>query len=158
MQPWPNEVRVGWPYHCPGREWERIRKHSATVGWLYHCPGREFGNVSGNIRPQSSELAEPLWTEPDVKSGIGVRELISTSNFKESAGEGMNGRVFFQILANEERVTITTTGSLSGFTKAGLKSSQYVETFTEFINLASLFPFYGRSCQLYFHKIKEYKP
>ena len=69
----------------------------------------------------------------------------------------MNGRVFFQILANEERATITTTGSLSGFTKAGLKSSQYVETFTEFINLVSLSPFYGRSCQIYFHKIKEYK-
>ena len=35
-------------------------------------------NLSGNIRPQSSRLADPLWTDPDVKSGIGMRELIST--------------------------------------------------------------------------------
>ena len=27
---------------------------------------------------QSSELAEPLWTVPGLKSGIGVRELIFT--------------------------------------------------------------------------------
>ena len=35
-------------------------------------------NLSGNTRPQSSQLAEPLWTDPGVKSGISVRELIST--------------------------------------------------------------------------------
>ena len=34
-------------------------------------------NLSGNIRPQSSQLAEPLWTDPDIKSEISVRELIS---------------------------------------------------------------------------------
>ena len=32
---------------------------------------------SGNIRPQSSQLAEPLWTAPDIKSGVSVRVLIS---------------------------------------------------------------------------------
>ena len=32
-------------------------------------------NSSGNTRPQSSQLAEPLWTDPGPKSGIGVREL-----------------------------------------------------------------------------------
>ena len=35
-------------------------------------------NLSGNTRPQSSQLAEPLWTDPCLKSGVGVRELIST--------------------------------------------------------------------------------
>ena len=35
-------------------------------------------NSSGNIRLQSSQLAEPLWTDPDRKSGISLRELIST--------------------------------------------------------------------------------
>ena len=34
-------------------------------------------NSSGNIRSQSSQLAEPLWTDPGLKSGINVRELIS---------------------------------------------------------------------------------
>ena len=28
---------------------------------------------SGNARPQSSQLAEPLWTDPGLKSGISVR-------------------------------------------------------------------------------------
>ena len=35
-------------------------------------------NSSGNTRSQSSELAEPLWTDSDLKSGISLRELIST--------------------------------------------------------------------------------
>ena len=32
-------------------------------------------NSSGNIRPQSCQLAEPLWTDPGVQSGISVHEL-----------------------------------------------------------------------------------
>ena len=44
-------------------------------------------NFSGNIRPQSSQLADPLWTDPGITSGISVRELISTENKeKERAG------------------------------------------------------------------------
>ena len=35
-------------------------------------------NSSGNTRLQSSQLAAPLRTDPGLKSGIGVRELIST--------------------------------------------------------------------------------
>ena len=34
-------------------------------------------NSLGDTRPQSSQLAEPLWTDPDVKSGISVGEIIS---------------------------------------------------------------------------------
>ena len=37
-------------------------------------------NSSGNARPQSSQLAKPLWNDPDLNTGISVRELISTSN------------------------------------------------------------------------------
>ena len=33
---------------------------------------------SENIQLQSSQLAEPLWTDPGLNSGISVRELIST--------------------------------------------------------------------------------
>ena len=33
---------------------------------------------SGNALPQSSQLVYPLWTDPGIKSGTGVRELIST--------------------------------------------------------------------------------
>ena len=40
----------------------------------------------GNSRPQSSQLAEPLWTDPGLKSEISVRELISIQKKKRSAG------------------------------------------------------------------------
>ena len=33
---------------------------------------------SGNAHPQSSDLAEPLWTNPGPKSGTGVHEPVST--------------------------------------------------------------------------------
>ena len=33
----------------------------------------------GNTRPQSSQFAEPLWTDPGLRSGISMRDLISTS-------------------------------------------------------------------------------
>ena len=33
-------------------------------------------HLSGNIWPQSSQLAEPLWTDLSLKSGISVRKLI----------------------------------------------------------------------------------
>ena len=36
-------------------------------------------NLSGNIRQQSSQLADSLWTDSCIKSGISVRGLISTS-------------------------------------------------------------------------------
>ena len=39
-------------------------------------------NSSGNTRPQSSQFAEPLWTDPGFKSGTGVRELISIKKKK----------------------------------------------------------------------------
>ena len=35
-------------------------------------------NLSGNTRPQSSQLAEPLWADLGLKSGFSVHELIST--------------------------------------------------------------------------------
>ena len=45
-----------------------------------HTVGTYQGNaltltLSGNSRPQSSQLAETLWTDPGVKSGISVSEL-----------------------------------------------------------------------------------
>ena len=35
-------------------------------------------NSSGNTPTQSSQLAEPLWTDPGLRSGISVRDLVST--------------------------------------------------------------------------------
>ena len=59
------------------------------------------GNLSGNeltrnslenSRSQSSQLAEPLWTDPGLKSGIIVRKQISTlKKKKKKAQAGMKG-------------------------------------------------------------------
>ena len=43
-------------------------------------------NSSGNTRSQSSQLGEPLRTDPGLKSGISVRELISIKKKKTLAG------------------------------------------------------------------------
>ena len=43
-----------------------------------------MGNSSGNTWPQTPQLAEPLWTDPGVKSGISVRKLISTLKKKRA--------------------------------------------------------------------------
>ena len=43
--------------------------------------------MSGNIRPQSAQLAEPLRTDPGIKNVISVRELlISTLKKKRRRG------------------------------------------------------------------------
>ena len=67
---------------------------------------------SGNTRPQSSQLAEPLWTGPGLKSGISVRELISTlQNKQKSAGGERTVAHSPKILAHEEKATTTMSRS-----------------------------------------------
>ena len=46
---------------------------------------------------QSSQLAEPLWTDPGPESEISARELMSTSKTKlKKRRRGMNGKTFSQ--------------------------------------------------------------
>ena len=45
-------------------------------------------NLSGNLQLQSSQLAEPLWTDPGIKIGISVRKLVSPSPPKKKALAG----------------------------------------------------------------------
>ena len=52
-------------------------------------------NSSGNTRSHSSQLAEPLWTDPALKSEIRARELISNLK-KKKRRRGMNCRTFSQ--------------------------------------------------------------
>ena len=52
------------------------------------------GTRQGNTRAQSSQLTEPLWTDPGLKSGISVCVLISTlkknnNNPKPAGGDRM---------------------------------------------------------------------
>ena len=77
---------------CQKCAWQVAPKHAYTLHpakseWADYAavqvvgtlPGNELTrNSSGNTRSQSSQLAEPLWTNPGVKSGISVRKLIPT--------------------------------------------------------------------------------
>ena len=93
---------------CQKYRWQVTRKHAYTFDpvkseWAdYAAVQTECGslsgneltrNSSGNTRSQSSQLAEPLWTDSGLKSGIGVRELISTKK-KNKRRRGMNCRTF----------------------------------------------------------------
>ena len=66
--------------------------------------------MSWNIRPCSSQLAEPLWTDPGIKSGISVCELISTRKKRKEKkrSRGLNGRTFSGLMASEEKATNKT--------------------------------------------------
>ena len=56
--------------------------YAAVWAWCGNLSGNELTRYfSGNIRPQSSQPAEPLWTDPGIQSGISMRELISTLVF-----------------------------------------------------------------------------
>ena len=78
--------------------WQVTPKHAYTLDpmkseWAdYAAVQAQCGNLSGNeltrrlsgnISSQSSQPAEPLWTDRGIKSGISVRDLISTLNKKK---------------------------------------------------------------------------
>ena len=103
-----------WSF-CQKCRWQITRKHVYTLDptkseWAdYAAVEAQRGNLSGelsrdssgNTRPQLSQLAEPLWTDPGLKSGISVRELISTKAIqnkkrKKKRRWGMNGQTFSQ--------------------------------------------------------------
>ena len=54
-------------------------------------------NLSGNNRPQSTELARPLWTDPGIKSGTIERDPIATSE-KEKGKKAQAGNELSSIL------------------------------------------------------------
>ena len=62
-------------------------------------------NSSGNTRSQSSQLAEPLWTDSGLKSGISMCDLIST--LKKSVGGEWFVEHSPQILTHQEEATST---------------------------------------------------
>ena len=81
------------PGHSAKCRWQVIPEHAYSLDpskseWANYAAvqaecanlsGNELTlNSSGNTRVQSCQLAEPLWTYRGLKSGISVRELIST--------------------------------------------------------------------------------
>ena len=86
-------ARKGPRSFCQKCRWQVTHKHAYTFDptkseWADDATvqaecgilsGNELTrNSSGNTRTQSSQLAEPLWTDSDLKRGISLRELIST--------------------------------------------------------------------------------
>ena len=78
---------------CQKCRWQFTPKHAYALDptkseWAdYAAEQASCGNLSGNeltrslsenVRPQSPQLAEPLWNDSDIKSGISVRILISS--------------------------------------------------------------------------------
>ena len=62
---------------------------AAVQAYCGNLSGNELThNLPGNTRPQSSQLAESLWTDPSLNSGISVRELISTKKKKKKSTGG----------------------------------------------------------------------
>ena len=99
---WRITPKHAYTLHPTKSEWDDYAAVHALGGNL---SGNELTrNLSGNTRPQSSQLTEPLKTDPGVKSGISVRELISTSKITTTTTKqetnkrrrGMNGRTYSQ--------------------------------------------------------------
>ena len=82
---WQVTLKHAYTHDPTKSEWDDYAAVQAECGNL---SGNEFTrNSSGYTRSQSSQLAEPLWTDPGLKSGISVRELISTLKKKSTGGE-----------------------------------------------------------------------
>ena len=89
--------------HTPLTHRGRSGDYAAVQAECGNLSGNELTrNASGNTRLQSSQLAEPLWTDLGAKSGISVREIILTSkkqkNKRGGGGRrrGMTGQTFSQ--------------------------------------------------------------
>ena len=104
---------------CQKCRWQVTPKHACTLDptkseWTDYaavqaCCENLSGNkltryFSWNTQSPSSQLAEPLCSDPGLKSEINVHEPIST--LKKKRRRGMNGRTFSQILASEPKATI----------------------------------------------------
>ena len=55
-------------------------------------------NSSGNTRLQSSQLADPLWTDPGLKSGISARANLHTHTHTKKKAQA--GNEWLNILSN----------------------------------------------------------
>ena len=67
-------------------------------------------NLFRNVRPQSFQLAGPLWTDPGIQSGISMRKLISTLDKNQNKHrQGMNSRTLPPKIASKEKATTATT-------------------------------------------------
>ena len=77
-------------FQIPETQWSQS---GLTMPLSRHSVGtyqKRSSHSSGNTQWQSSQVAEPLWTDPGLKSGISVRELISTLKKNMQAGNKLS--------------------------------------------------------------------
>ena len=93
---------------CQKCRWQVTPKHAYSLDRTksesadYAAVQVQCGNLSGNELTRNSsgntqpQLAEPLWTNSGIKSGIRVRELIFTSKERgeKKRRQGTIGRTF----------------------------------------------------------------
>ena len=108
---------------CQKCRWQVTPKHTYTfdpakLQWADYAvvqaqcgnlSGNELThNLSGNLQPQLSLLAEALWTDPGIKSGnCCVRaNLHFNSNNNKTCRQGMNGRTFSKDPCMREKAAI----------------------------------------------------
>ena len=114
---------------CQKCRWQVTPKHACTLNptkskWADYAAvqaqsgnlsGNELTrNLSGNIRPQSSQLAEPLWTDFGIKSGISPRELISITKIKKTFEKAQAGNEWSYILPRSWQARKQPPPPLSG--------------------------------------------
>ena len=106
-----------------------------------------MGNSSVNARPQSSQLTEPLWTDPGLKSKISVCDLISTSKKKKITGREWIVEHSPKIFTREKKppLLVRTKGfdHLSGHchshcTVGAVWKWKYCQIVTQGLNLSSV--------------------
>ena len=85
--------------------------------------------MSGNIRPQSSQLAEPLWTGLGIESGISVRELLSAYKKKEKKKKAQAGNEWSIILPKSSQTR-----------KATIKNNAPKDATVKWMELSSVVP------------------
>ena len=68
---WQVTPKHAYTHELPKSEWA---DYVAVQAYCGNLSGNELTrNLSGYIRPQSSQLAEPLWTDPGIKNGISLQ-------------------------------------------------------------------------------------
>ena len=86
---WQVTSKHAYTFDLTKSEWA---DYAAVQAWCGNLLGNELTRNSSRItQPKSSQLAEPLWTDPGLKSRISVRKLISSSKRKkEKKGQMWN--------------------------------------------------------------------
>ena len=107
---WLNICYLNWNLLVDWKKWRLApsgRSLRSSPAWQSKLPALG-GRAVFIVLPWSYQLAEPLWTDPSIKSGISVSDLISTLK-KRKAQVGNKSPDLPPNPRSEEKIIITTT-------------------------------------------------